>query len=91
MVKETRYIFDLSDLDALRFRCGGETCNHEVVMLLNNGGDLPFQCPSCGKQWYTPGPGNNLSAHLLELLRKLSSPHGGTVPVDIRVEIIEHE
>ena len=91
MVKETRIIFEVGDLVALRYQCGGEACNQEMLFRLDNGGNLPFQCPACGKQWHTPSSGNNLSSRLLELMRLLHNANGNSPPVKIKFELDDPE
>ena len=87
MVKETRIIFEVGDLVALRYQCGGEACNQEMLFRLDNGGSLPFQCPSCGRQWHNPGPQANPNPYLLELLRLLKNTNGSSPPVKIKFEL----
>ena len=45
MVKETRIIFEVGDLVALRYQCGGEACNQEMLFRLDNGGSPPLSVP----------------------------------------------
>ncbi len=48
MVKQTRIIFDLSDIKAVRLQCGH--CKAEVADEVLNY-RLPKQCPLCGEDW----------------------------------------
>ena len=50
MTKETRIIFDMSDLTAVRTEC--ESCRSEVIYKINpTQRSLPEECPWCGSNW----------------------------------------
>ena len=48
MVKEIRYIFDLTDVKALRLRCGH--CGREAVQSIETT-EVPKTCPFCNDEW----------------------------------------
>ena len=48
MVKQTRHIFDLSDVKALRLRCGH--CGREAVQSIETT-EVPKTCPFCNDEW----------------------------------------
>ena len=52
MVKETRHIFDLSDIKAIRLSC--PSCEREAVQSVEKT-DVPKHCPFCHADWE---PGN---------------------------------
>ena len=55
MVKETRQIFDLSDIKAIRLWC--QHCKREAVQSVL-ATDVPKQCPFCRKDWEPDYPGS---------------------------------
>ena len=48
MAKETRHLFDLSDIVAIRLHCNH--CGRDAVQSLK-ATDVPKKCPLCGKEW----------------------------------------
>lgn len=48
MVKQTRHIFDIGDLLAIRLRC--ERCGREAVQPLSVA-EVPKNCPMCNTEW----------------------------------------
>ena len=50
LVKQTRHIFDLSDIKAVRFQCSG--CGGELVQTLGDAA-IPTNCssPGCTERW----------------------------------------
>ena len=54
MVKETRHIFDLSDVKALRLRC--ECCGREAVQSIQKT-EVKKRCPFCNQDWENEMPG----------------------------------
>ena len=91
MVKETRIIFEVKDLTALRYQCGNKDCSQEMLLRLDNGGSIPYQCPSCKRQWYEPTAEINPIPHLLELLRLLHGASGNSSSVKIKFELCDPE
>ena len=53
MVKQTRHIFDLTDVEALRFHCNG--CGGEVLVEVLKY-EMPDCCPLCKESWDDSGP-----------------------------------
>ena len=83
MVKQTRIIFDLSEVVAVRLQC--RACGDEVVQCVDRTVNAPFVCPSCGQSWAVPGKG--LPSHaLLAEMRYLVDRHG-ELPVVLRLEL----
>ena len=53
MVKQTRHIFDLRDIKAVRLQCCH--CEKEAVQPLE-ATEVGKECPFCGKEWEVSGP-----------------------------------
>ena len=76
MVKETRQVFDLSDIKAIRFQCGH--CKREVVQPLDTA-EVTKKCPICKEEWEANlpgearGPNYALIRYMKELVR-IDSP-----------------
>lgn len=51
MTKETRLIFDLSDISAIKLVCANEDCGSELTLPPNLWYKLPKQCPHCDDSW----------------------------------------
>ena len=70
MVKETRIIFDLGDIKAVRIECN--SCHGELVLTLDKP-EIPVCCPlpHCGKRWAPQGSTSSKSAGVLTALRAL--------------------
>lgn len=70
MVKQTRHIFDLTDIKAVRFRCSG--CGGELVQSLS-GAAIPTVCPSpaCDERWAPAQSTASDTAGLIEYARKV--------------------
>ena len=56
MVKQTRHIFDVGDLLAVRLYCG--ECTRETVQSLDNA-EVPKRCPMCHAEWEDNLTGSN--------------------------------
>ena len=56
MVKQTRHIFDLSDIRALRLQCAH--CGREAVQPIK-ATEVPKQCPLCREDWEDDYPNGN--------------------------------
>jgi len=50
MVKETRIVFDLSDITAFKVRCSASSCGSEITASLENLSGLTA-CPVCREGW----------------------------------------
>jgi len=87
MVKEKRIIFEVNDLVALRYQCGSKDCSQEMLLRLDNGGSIPYQCPSCRRQWYDRTSEINPIPHLLDLLRLLHDDNRNSPPVKVKFEL----
>ena len=70
MVKQTRIIFDLADVLALRLHC--EVCGRETVQPLA-ATQVPTRCPICHEEWEVPGPRGNRGPNyaLVHYMREL--------------------
>ena len=76
MVKQTRHIFDLSDIKAVRLQCGH--CRKEAVQPLK-ATEVGKECPFCGQDWEVSAPqgarGDNwLMIRCMRQLLKEDSP-----------------
>ena len=83
MVKETRHIFDLTDIKAVRLQCN--SCKKEFVQSLVDN-TIPDYCPSpkCDRRWENAQKTDNY--HLLRAARAiLFDPT--SLPMTIRFEI----
>ena len=71
MTKETRIVFGIEDLTAVRIECA--ECGGEAVHRLEGRYmPVPDACPWCNRQWrHPPQPGEDLVRMFLELLRSL--------------------
>ena len=82
MVKQTRHIFDLSDIKAVRFQC--RHCEGEVVHAISNY-KIPDSCPLCGQSWEKRdnglGPNHLLMRGIQDVLRS------DNLPMTVRFEI----
>ena len=79
MTGETRYIFDLKDVAALRFQCVSPGCGAETVRHLPKDVFMPSACPVCGAEWLELGVGpigvnNRLVMAVQEILRRDDLP-----------------
>ena len=91
MVKETKIVFELSDLTAIRFVC--TACEGEVVHPNDSKStnpnarklDIPERCPSCNKPWEREYSSRQLAEKLMELLQWI--PNVDNPRIAIRFEI----
>ena len=84
VVKETRQIFDLRDIKALRLHCAH--CGGEAVQAVSTT-EVPKQCPTCREEWEPGLPNGNRSenwqlVHTMKRLLKVDTPR-----MTIRFEI----
>ena len=79
MVKETRVIFDLAELKAVRLQCGH--CSVEVVYK-NLEFSMPSDCPLCGEAWDTASGLNKALARAIRSVMRADE-----LPMTIRFEI----
>ena len=79
MAKETRIVFGVEDIKAVRLWCSISTCNREVLVPI--GSEPPSACPFCYQGDWSRGRTHQLFL-ALESLRE----HGAG-PVSIRFEI----
>ena len=85
MVKQTRHIFDLSDVKAIRFQCANPNCKGEVVQSMLKY-KMPDDCPLCGAGWTdnadgAMGPNRLLARSIQDVLRS------DNLPMTVRFEI----
>ena len=69
MVKETRIIFSLEDLTAVRARCGD--CGGEVVYPCDWSIPFPEACPLCRRPWTRRRGEESIEGDFLRTLRLL--------------------
>lgn len=83
VVRETRQIFNLSDIKAVRFQC--RHCKREVVQSLASA-EVGQRCPLCKEEWESTLPGDPRSANyfLIEYAKQLlNSPAAMTIRFEI--------
>lgn len=83
MVKETRIVFGLNDIKALRYQCG--RCKGEVLQALGRDEDVPRSCPLCPAVW-VHGETDGVNYALVAALRRVLSQEGD-LPMNIRLEL----
>ena len=84
MVKETRQVFDVEDLKALRLKC--KKCGAELVLEVSQC-VVPVSCPApnCGERWTPVNSNSSRAGGVVYALRQLLEfPEGG---MTIRFEI----
>ena len=69
VVKETRQIFSVSDIKAIRLQCNGKDCKAEVVV--SPGFPYVDRCPQCGKAWREPGNRQGPNDFLLNAMKEI--------------------
>ena len=84
MVKQTRHIFDLRDILAVRLRCnhcGGEVSQTPAAM------KVAMNCPLCHEEWASPDPNGyrDRNHDFVEVMKALLKQ--GDQPMTIRFEI----
>lgn len=89
MVKQTRIVFDLTDVKAIRFHCN--VCGSEFVLgsLTDPKSSIPEWCPdsSCGQRWENPNDRSDNYA-LLRAVKALLDPlRDPTLPMTVRFEV----
>ena len=86
MVKQTRQIFELTDIKAVRFKCNG--CEGEFVQELKKG-LIPEMCPNpiCDQIWEKPNDTTD-NYWLIRAAKSILSPaKDRPPPMTIRFEI----
>ena len=85
MAKETRLVFGIEDIAALRVEC--TNCHSEVAVPVMNGAALSQRCPSCGQIWY-----NREERTFWNLLTLLLDMRTQTDPLlTVRFEVVESQ
>ena len=86
MVKETRQIFDLGDVRAVRFRCS--RCGDECVQSLD-AIDIPLQCPrpQCEQVWEPVDSSGKSDRHWMLYYANRLKLHEKSPPMTVRFEI----
>ena len=103
MVKQTRYVFDLSTIESIRLVCNyrdadtEKPCDGEAVYPLGKRKGWVWRCPKCGEAWKTDFASNmppemriapQPEAASLGILDCIEALHGeGCAPFSIRFEI----
>ena len=84
MVKETRQIFDVSDIKAIRLYCAH--CGREAVQSIK-ATEVPKKCPFCNQDWENDYPGDN-RGYNWQMVRSIQALVGTDNPrMIIRFEI----
>ena len=86
MVKETRIVFSLVDISAIRIRC--KACEGEVLCKPSRKYFIPEECPACFKTW-TQGD-KVASGHFLSHIRRIISQRDDS-PFEFRFELVEDQ
>ena len=81
MVKETRHIFDLTDIKAVRLQCN--KCQVELVQRLEKS-QISLECPTCETRWL-PQSGTSDISNLIHYAKRIVQY--GNEPLTIRFEI----
>ena len=88
VVKESKVVFDLSDLTAVRLECS--QCGWILVWPTDKEArTIPAECPSCTVSWSSPANGRTIADQLLTLLcqiRNVSHP-----VIRVRLEMDDHQ
>ena len=82
-MKETRQIFSVADIKAIRLKCNGKDCKAEVVV----SPVFPYvdRCPQCGQAWREPTNRQDRHYFLLNAIKEIVEQP--TEFVTIRFEI----
>ncbi len=81
MVKQTRHIFDLTDVSQVLLRCRVGACTGEVANSLADF-EVPDRCPQCKEEWEAPKGG------AWALIRQMKEMvEGDQIPMSIRFAI----
>ena len=69
VVKETRQIFNVADIKAIRLKCNAKGCQTEVVLSPLS----PYidQCPHCRQVWHGPGNRHDANDLLLNAIKEI--------------------
>ena len=84
MVKETRHIFDLSDIKAVRLQC--KNCGREAVQSIK-ATEVPKICPFCREEWEVDLPQGSRSMNFLLIYYMKELLKSETERMVIRFEI----
>ena len=85
MVKETRHIFELSDIKAIRLKCSH--CKREAVQSFEDT-EVPKRCPFCHEDWEIEGPSGQrgMTYHAIRDLKNLLIQEGNLVTIRFEIE-----
>lgn len=84
MVKETRIVFEIKDIQAFKVRC--KKCSNEISLSIESDCGIPDECPMCKKSQWLVGSG---AGRLLNVLRYILSEDpnvGSSVHLEIAGE-----
>ena len=84
VVKETRHIFDLGDIKAIRLKC--TNCKREAVQSVKTT-EVLKQCPFCKTEWEVdlPQGARGLNYHLVRNMQELLKQEN--LPMTIHFEL----
>ena len=83
MVKETKIVFELSDILAMRFECG--FCHSETTVALQCTMPSPTVCGVCEQKWRWERGQDDVIANMLSALRLVL--RSKDMPVGLRFEM----
>ncbi len=84
VMKESKIVFGLDDIQAVRYRCGWDDCKAEVVRPLNECTKPIKMCPSCNRNW-TNGEAYSETHELLQAMQTVLVQRRN--PVRLRFEL----
>ena len=83
MTKETRIIFEVSDISRVRVKCA--ECEGEITYKLDAKRiNTSSECPHCGQVWFS---NESPLRAIVGIMRRLLVPAGDGWPISIRFEI----
>ena len=83
MVKETRIVFELTDLVMVRLHC--PDCSGEVSQSLESTDPIPDHCTLCRAEWKPPSKSDSNAVELIRLIRR--ARRESTPRVSLRLEL----
>ena len=90
MVKQTRYVFDLSTIESIRLVCNyrdadtEQSCDGEAVYPLGKRKGWEWVCPKCGEAWKT-----EFTSNMPPEIRIVSQPEAASLNLLDSVEILQ--
>jgi hypothetical protein len=88
MTKETRYLFQLSDVKGVEFTCLKDSCKTRITLEPRSRRDREsLNCPGCGQSWAElDSPLHTAYGKLFSAMRTIAE-HEKTAKAELRLEI----